>query len=175
MKIVNKISTCLCFDGNAQEAANFYVSIFKNSKILNTAYYGESVGKAQGVPKESILFVTFKLDGQEFLALNGGPSFKFTGAISLMVACKNQKEIDYFWEKLSKGGDKKAQACGWLKDRFGLSWQIYPSMMIKVFKDKNPEKIDQYMAALMQMKKLDIKTLEKAYRSNKNRQLSHTG
>ena len=169
MKIVNKISPCLYFDGNAQEAANFYVSIFKNSKVLNTTYYGESVGKAHGIPKESVLFVTFKLDGQEFSALNGGPNFKFTEAISLMVSCKNQKEIDYFWEKLSKGGDKKAQACGWLKDKFGLSWQIYPSIMAEVFKDKDPERIDNYMAALMRMKKLDIKTLERAYRSNKNR------
>ena len=161
----NKIVPCLWFEKNIQEAVNFYTAIFKNSKITNTSYYGESSSQASGIPKGSILTINFELNGQEFVALNGGPAFKFTEALSLMVYCKNQKELDYYWEKLSKGGDKKAQVCSWLKDKYGVSWQIFPSIMEKVLKDKDQGKVAKVMAAMMKMKKLDIKTLEKAYRS----------
>src|SRR6266404_9120494 len=142
MKIINKnkIAPCLLCDSNAKEVANFYISIFKNSKITNISYYGESASKGTGMPKGSVLMVTFELDGQEFMALNGGSNFKFTQAISFMVSCKNQQEVDYFWEKLSKGGE--TQVCSWLKDKFGMSWQIVPSMMIEILKDKDAQKVD---------------------------------
>ncbi len=160
-----RITPCLWFNRNAKEAVNFYTSVFKNSKITNVTYYTESSSKASGMPVGSILTINFKLNGQEYVALNGGPIFKFTEAVSLMVECKDQKEIDYYWNKLSKGGDKKAQACGWLKDKYGLSWQIFPSIMTKVLKDKNQKRQDKVMEVMCQMKKLNVKALEKAYRS----------
>ncbi len=165
IRTINKISPCLWFNGKAEEAARFYTSVFKNSRITNIAYRTESVARMSGLPKGSVLAVSFTLDGQEFLALNGGPDFPFTQAISLMVSCKTQKEVDYFWKKLSKGGDKTAQMCGWLKDKFGLSWQIVPNLCEQVLKDKDPSKVDRFFTALGQMKKLDIKKLEKAYRN----------
>ncbi len=159
-----KIAIYLCFKTKAEEAAKYYVSIFKNSKITNTSYYGEAVAKGTGIRKGSVLAVAFQLNGQEFMALNG-PDFKHTEAMSIMVPCKDQKELDYYWKKLSAGGDKKAQICGWLKDKYGVSWQVFPAMMTEILKDKNIEKTDRVLEALRQMKKLDIKTLAKAYRS----------
>ena len=160
---MNKISPCLWFDDQAEEAANFYVSIFKNSKIKQIARYGDAAAKAAGRPRGSVLTVAFELDGQEFTALNGGPVFKFSEAISLMVNVENQDELDHYWNKLSAGGDPKAQQCGWLKDKFGLSWQIVPTAIAKMMSDPDPVKSNRVMAALLQMKKLDIRKLQQAH------------
>jgi predicted 3-demethylubiquinone-9 3-methyltransferase (glyoxalase superfamily) len=160
---MSKIAPCLWFDNNGEEAAMFYASIFKNSKIKNIARYGDAAAQAAGRPKGSVLTVSFELDGQEFLALNGGPMFKFSEAVSFMVNVDNQDELDHYWNKLSEGGDHKAQQCGWLKDKFGVSWQIVPSMMAKMMSDPDPAKSNRVMQALLPMKKLDIKTLQKAY------------
>ncbi len=153
-----KITTFLWFNNNAEEAVNFYVSVFKNSKILNITHYGEP---GPG-PKGSVMTVDFELDGQKFAALNGGPQFKFTEAISLVVNCKSQEEVDYFWEKLSEGGEKVA--CGWLKDKFGLCWQITPEVLLELLQDADQQKVDRVMTAMMKMVKLDIKELEEAAR-----------
>jgi predicted 3-demethylubiquinone-9 3-methyltransferase (glyoxalase superfamily) len=153
-----KITTFLWFDGKAEEAANHYVSVFKNSKILNVARYGD----AGPGPKGSVMTVQFQLDGQEFVALNGGPQFKFTEAISLLVNCDTQAEVDELWSKLSAGGAEGP--CGWLKDKFGLSWQIVPSALGKMMADKDPKKSKRVMEAMLQMKKMDIARLEQAYR-----------
>ena len=152
-----KITTFLWFDKNAEEAINFYVSIFKNSKILNTTHYGESGAG----PKGTVMTIDFELDGQQFVALNGGPTFKFTEAISLVVNCDTQQEVDYFWEKLSANGGQKVE-CGWLKDKFGLSWQIVPNVLWEFFADGDQAKNDRIMKAVMQMKKLEIEGLKKA-------------
>ncbi|HYA38726.1 MAG TPA: VOC family protein [Candidatus Methylomirabilis sp.] len=160
---MQKITPFLWFDTQAEEAANFYTSIFKNSKIVSVAHYGEEGAKVSGKPKGSAMTVAFELDGQKFVALNGGPHFKFTEAVSFVVNCETQKEVDYYWEKLSAGGDEKAQQCGWLKDKYGLSWQIVPTVMIEMLQDKDPKKSERVMAALIKMKKLDVKTLKKAY------------
>ncbi len=152
-----KITPFLWFNDNAEEAMNFYVSIFKNSKIGSVSRYGE----AGPGPKGTVMVATFQLDGQEFLALNGGPQFKFTEAISLVVNCETQEEVDEFWEKLSEGGAKSQ--CGWLKDKYGLSWQIVPTILGELMQDKDPEKSQRVMKAMLQMKKLDIKTLKQAY------------
>jgi predicted 3-demethylubiquinone-9 3-methyltransferase (glyoxalase superfamily) len=151
-----KITTFLWFNDNAEEAVNFYVSIFKNSKILNTTKYGESGAG----PKERVMTIDFELDGQRFAALNGGPNFKFTEAISLVVNCETQEEVDYFWEKLSEGGQKVQ--CGWLKDKFGLSWQVVPNIVTEVFESGDQAKVDRMMKAVMQMVKLDAEELRKA-------------
>ncbi len=160
---MQKITPCLWFDNQAEEAVNFYVSIFKNSKIVSVARYGEAGAEVSGRPKGSVMTIIFQLDGQEFMALNGGPIFKFTEAISLIVNCKTQKEVDRLWEKLSEGGDKNAQQCGWLKDKFGLSWQIVPTVLGEMLQDKDPKKSERVMKAMLQMKKIDIKTLKRAY------------
>jgi|SRR6266853_2813746 len=149
----------LWFDNQAEEAARFYTSIFKNSKIGTIASYGDSAAAAAGRPKGSVMTVTFQLNGQEFIALNGGPHFKLTEAISLMVSCENQKEIDDFWEKLSEGGEPGP--CGWLKDKYGLSWQVVPAALDEWMKDAGAA--ERVMAAVLKMKKLDIKTLKEAY------------
>jgi predicted 3-demethylubiquinone-9 3-methyltransferase (glyoxalase superfamily) len=151
-----KITTFLWFDNNAEEAVNFYVSIFKNSKILNTTRYGE-IGPG---PKGTVMTIAFQLDGQEFTALNGGPQFKFTEAVSLVVHCDTQDEVDYFWEKLSEGGEKIE--CGWLKDKFGLAWQITPDVLLDLLEQSDEEKSQRVMKAMMQMKKLDIEGLKQA-------------
>jgi predicted 3-demethylubiquinone-9 3-methyltransferase (glyoxalase superfamily) len=151
-----KITTFLWFDDNAEEAANFYVSIFKNSKVLSTVRYGD-MGPG---PKGTVMTIAFQLDGQEFAALNGGPQFKFTEAISLVVHCQTQQEVDYFWEKLSEGGQKVE--CGWLKDKFGLAWQIVPDVLIELLQDSDSQKSQRVMKAMMQMKKLDIEGLKQA-------------
>ena len=160
---MQKITPCLWFDNQAEEAVNFYVSIFKDSKVGRIARYGEAGAEVSGRPKGTVMTVEFQLEGQEFLALNGGPIFKFTEAISFIVNCETQEKIDEMWEKLSKGGDKKAQQCGWLKDKYGLSWQIVPTMLGEMMQDKNPEKTNRVMQAILQMKKIDIKTLKQAY------------
>ena len=150
-----KITTFLWFNDNAEEAVNFYVSVFKNAKVLQTVRWGD-VGPG---PKGSVLTIEFELDGQKFIALNGGPQFKFTEAISLMVNCETQEEIDYYWEKLSEGG--QTIECGWLKDKFGLAWQVVPTIWTKLI-GEGGEKTDRYMAAMMKMKKFDIEELKKA-------------
>ena len=154
---MQKVTPCLWFDDQAEEAANFYVSIFKNAKILKRTYYGE----AGPGPKGSVLTVVFELDGQELIALNGGPHLKFTEAISLSVDCKTQDEVDTFWDKLSAGGQQGQ--CGWLKDKYGLSWQIVPSVLPEMLGDPDPVKSKRVMEAMLKMKKLDIHVLENAY------------
>jgi predicted 3-demethylubiquinone-9 3-methyltransferase (glyoxalase superfamily) len=151
-----KITTFLWFDQNAEEAVNFYVSVFKNSKILQIVRNGD----AGPGPKGSVLTISFQLDGQEFAALNGGPQFKFTEAISLLVHCDTQDEIDYYWEKLSEGGEKVE--CGWLKDKFGLSWQVAPDLLLQLIGDSDTEKAQRVMKAMMKMKKIDLEGIKKA-------------
>jgi predicted 3-demethylubiquinone-9 3-methyltransferase (glyoxalase superfamily) len=157
---MQKITPCLWFDKNAEEAVKFYTSIFKNSKILNVSRYTEAGYDVHRMPAGSVLTVEFKLDGQRFTALNGGPVFKFNEAISFQVGCDSQEEVDYYWDKVSEGGDKNAQQCGWLKDKFGVSWQIVPKILGELLKDG--KKADKVMQALLQMKKLDIKRLQEA-------------
>ena len=155
---MQKITTFLWFDKEAVEAAKFYCSIFKKSKILGT------MRNFEGVPGSNadVLTVQFRLGDQEFVALNGGPQFKFTKAISLMINCKDQKEVDYYWEKLLAGGGKES-ACGWLKDKYGLSWQVTPTILMKMIADKNRKKAQRAFNAMMQMVKIDIRKLKEAY------------
>jgi len=160
-KAIQKITPFLWFDNQAEEAVNFYVSIFKNSRVGSIARYDEAAAKASGRPKESVMTVAFELDGQEFLALNGGPLFKFTEAISFVVNCETQEEVDHFWERLSAGGQEVQ--CGWLKDRFGVTWQIVPIVLVEMLQDKAREKSKRVMAAMLKMKKIDIGALKKAY------------
>ena len=159
-KTTQKITPFLWFDSQAEEAANFYVSIFKQSRIGVITRYDDEGSKAAGRPKGSVMTVEFELDGQKFTALNGGPHFKFTEAISLVVNCDDQKEVDHFWGKLSAGGQEVQ--CGWLKDRFGLSWQVVPTALIEMLQDKDPEKSKRTMAAMLKMKKLDVAELNRA-------------
>jgi len=158
-----KITPCLWFDDQAEQAARIYTSIFKNSKIGAISRYGEAGQEIHGRPAGSVMTVVFELDGQEFTALNGGPVFKFNEAVSLQVHCETQAEIDYYWAKLSEGGDEQAQQCGWLKDKFGISWQIVPTILDEMMEDKDPQKPERVMAALLKMKKLDIEGLQNAY------------
>ena len=158
---MQKITPHLWFDNQAEEAVRFYVSLFKNSKILNVARYGDAGAKVSGRPAGSVMTVTFQLEGQEFIALNGGPHFKFTEAISFLVNCETQAEIDRLWEKLSQGGEQGP--CGWLKDKYGLSWQIVPTVLGEMMQDKDRKKTEKVMEALLQMKKLDIAALRRAY------------
>jgi predicted 3-demethylubiquinone-9 3-methyltransferase (glyoxalase superfamily) len=152
-----KITPFLWFDNQAEDAANFYASIFKNSKVGNICRYGD----AGPGPKGSAMTVDFQIEGQEFVALNGGPHFRFTEAISFVVNCETQEEVDEFWEKLSEGGQKSQ--CGWLKDKFGLSWQIVPTILTKLMLDKDPAKAARVMKAMLQMTKIDIAKLQQAY------------
>jgi predicted 3-demethylubiquinone-9 3-methyltransferase (glyoxalase superfamily) len=161
MSKTQKITTFLWFDSQAEEAAKYYVSIFKDSRIVGTTRYDEEASKVAGRPKGSVMTVEFDLDGQRFTALNGGPLFKFTEAISLVVHCENQNEVDHFWEKLSAGGEEVE--CGWLKDRYGLSWQVVPDVLIEMLQSKDPEKSKRAMAAMLKMRKLDIAALQQAY------------
>ena len=158
-----KITPCLWFDHEAEAAARFYTSVFKNSKIGVISRYGEAGKEVHGRPAGSVMTVEFELDGQSFTALNGGPIFKFNEAVSLQIECATQEEVDYYWAKLSEGGDPSAQQCGWLKDQFGLSWQVVPKIMAHLFKEPGPG-ADRAMQAMLQMKKLDIAELERAYR-----------
>ena len=159
---MQRISPFLWFDHQAEEAAKFYVSIFKNSKIGKITRYPEEAAKKIGREPGSVMTVEFTLDGQEFVALNGGPQFKFSEAISFSVNCETQEEIDYFWEKLSADGGETGP-CGWLKDKFGLSWQIVPKVLEELMLDKNPKKSESVMKAVLEMKKLDIQKLKQAY------------
>ena len=154
---MKKITPFLWFDGKAEEAMNFYVSIFKNSKIGSVTRYGE----AGPGPKGTVMSATFQLDGQDFFALNGGPHFTFSPAVSFFVNCETQQEVDELWEKLSEGGEK--QRCGWLKDKYGLSWQIIPSALSEMLHDKDAAKSGRVMKAMLQMDKIDIKGLKQAY------------
>ena len=160
---MQKIIPCLWFDDKAEEAAKFYASIFKNSKIGNVSRYGKEGYEFHGKEDGTVMTVDFEIEGQQFVALNGGPIFKFNEAISFQVHCETQKEADYYWEKLSEGGDEKAQQCGWLKDKYGVSWQIVPVVLTKMLQDKDAKKSQRVMKALLQMRKLDIKTLTQAY------------
>jgi predicted 3-demethylubiquinone-9 3-methyltransferase (glyoxalase superfamily) len=156
---MKNITPCLWFDSEAEDAANFYVSIFKNSKIKHVGRYTEVGKEHHGKPAGSVMVVSFEINGQEFTALNGGPLFKISEAVSFQVMCENQDEVDYYWEKLTSGGDAKAQACGWLKDKFGVSWQIIPIEFLEIMKGPNAQKATQ---AMFQMKKLDINVLKRA-------------
>ena len=160
---MQKIIPCLWFDDKAEEAAKFYASIFKNSKVGNVSRYGKEGYEFHGKEDGTVMTVDFEIEGQQFVALNGGPIFKFNEAISFQVHCETQKEVDYYWEKLSEGGDEKAQQCGWLKDKYGVSWQIVPVVLTKMLQDKDAKKSQRVMKALLQMRKLDIKTLTEAY------------
>lgn len=160
---MQKISPCLWFDNNAEEATSFYTSIFKNSEIGNVTRYGKEGHEIHGKEEGTVMTVDFEIEGQKFLALNGGPIFKFNEAISFQIYCETQEEVDYYWEKLSEAGDEKAQQCGWLKDRYGVSWQVVPTVLIKMLQDKDPKKSESVMKALLQMRKLDISALKKAY------------
>lgn len=160
---IQRITTNFWFDTQADEAAKFYVSIFKNSQIKRMTHYKKAGNEIHGKSEGSVMTVEFQLDGQEFVALNGGPQFKFNEAISFIVNCESQDEVDYYWEKLSVGGDEKAQMCGWLKDQFGVSWQIVPTVLSSMQNGTDTEKSDRVMKALLQMKKIDINKLKEAY------------
>jgi predicted 3-demethylubiquinone-9 3-methyltransferase (glyoxalase superfamily) len=154
---MQKITPCLWFDGRAEEAVNFYTSILKNSKVGNVTRYGEAGPGAKG----SVMTMTFEIEGQEFMALNGGPEFKFSPAISFIVHCKSQEEVDDYWAKLLQGG--APQQCGWLTDKFGMSWQIVPTVLPEMLQDKDPAKTKRVMEAMLKMIKLDIKALKQAH------------
>jgi predicted 3-demethylubiquinone-9 3-methyltransferase (glyoxalase superfamily) len=162
MQITQRIAPCLWFDSQAEEAAAFYVSVFKNSKITSVARYTKAGQDTHKQRPGSVMTVAFELDAQQFTALNGGPVFKFNEAVSLQVNCSNQDEIDYYWGKLSKGGDPKAQQCGWLKDKYGLSWQVVPAILPELLKDHESQTAQRTMDALLRMKKIDIRELERA-------------
>ena len=164
---MQKITPFLWFNNNAEEAVNFYISIFKNSKIVNISRYGEG---GPG-PKGTVMSATFELNGQEFMALNGGPHFSFSPAISLFVKCESQQEVDEFWEKLSAGGKK--ERCGWLTDKYGLSWQIIPNSLGRMLQDKDPEKSKRVMKAMLQMDKINVEALKQAYEQPELRASRH--
>jgi predicted 3-demethylubiquinone-9 3-methyltransferase (glyoxalase superfamily) len=161
---MQKITPFLWFDNQAEEAVKFYASIFKNSKVGKILRYGEEAAKVSqsGRPVGSVLTIEFEIEGQKFTALNGGPAFKFNESISFVVNCDTQKEVDYFWEKLTADGGQESQ-CGWLKDKFGVSWQVVPTVLIEMLGDKDGEKSERVMKAMFQMQKIDIKTLKEAY------------
>ncbi len=163
MKIRQTITPCLWYDDQAEAAANFYIAIFPNARILNLIRYGEAGHEIHGRPAGSIMTVTFELDGQVFVALNGGPIFRFNEAISFQVHCETQDEVDYYWEKLSAGGDESARQCGWLKDKFGVSWQVVPSILLEMLNDPDSAKSQRTTEAMLRMKKLDIVGLQRAF------------
>ena len=158
---MQKITPNLWFDNQAEEAVNFYTSIFKNSKIKDIARYDSASAAVSGRPEGSVLTISFEIEGQDFLALNGGPIFKFNEAVSFIINCETQEEVDYYWEKLS--AVPESEQCGWLKDRFGLSWQVVPTMLGKLLSGPDPMKSQRAMQAMLQMKKLDIAALQQAY------------
>jgi predicted 3-demethylubiquinone-9 3-methyltransferase (glyoxalase superfamily) len=166
MSVAQKITPCLWFDNQAEEAAKFYVSVFENSAIGAVSRYGKEGFEVHGRPEGSAMTVSFCLDGQEFTALNGGPHFKFTEAISFVVRCETQAEVDRYWDELTEGGDERAQRCGWLKDKFGVSWQIVPVAMFELMSGPDREKSGRAMRAMLQMKKLDLPALRRAYEEN---------
>ena len=162
MASIQKIAPCLWFDGNGEEAAQFYTSIFKNSKIKHVQRYSEVGKEHHGKPPGSVMVASFEINGQEFTALNGGPQFKISEAVSFQVMCDSQEEVDYYWDKLSAGGDDKAQACGWLKDKFGVSWQVIPTEFLEILSGPDDAKAQRAMTAMFQMKKLDMNVLRRA-------------
>ena len=163
MTTTQRLSSNLWFAYEAEEAENYYVSILKNGKVKKVTHYGKEGYDIHKMPEGTVMTVEFELDGQTFVALNGGPVFKFNEAVSFIVNCDTQAEIDYYWEKLSQGGDKQAQVCGWLKDKYGLSWQVIPRQLSEMMSDQPTERSESVMKAMLQMKKLDIKKLEEAY------------
>lgn len=163
MHHLQKITPCLWFDNQAEEAVDFYTSVFRNAGITAVSRYPEEGEEVHHRAPGSVMTIAFELDGQNFTALNGGPAFKFNEAISLQINCESQEELDYFWERLSAGGPPEAQQCGWLKDRFGVSWQVVPTVLPQMMVDHDSARSGRVMAALLQMKKLDIAALKKAY------------
>ena len=163
---MQKISPCLWFDNIAEEAVQFYVSIFKNSKMGNVTHYGKEGYEIHKKKEGTVMTIDFEIEGQKFLALNGGPIFKFNEAVSFQIYCETQDEVDYYWDKLTEGGDKNAQVCGWLKDKFGVSWQVVPNVLVKMLQDKDSKKTENVMRVMLQMQKLDINTLTKAYQQS---------
>jgi predicted 3-demethylubiquinone-9 3-methyltransferase (glyoxalase superfamily) len=166
MKTMQKITSNLWFDRQAEAAASYYTSIFKNAEILKVTHYGKEGYDIHKMPEGTVMTVEFTIEEQKFIALNGGPLFRFNEAISFVVNCNNQQEVDYYWEKLSQGGDPSAQQCGWLKDKFGVSWQVVPVQLPKMMEDRDREKSERVMRAMLQMKKLDLHALEEAYEGN---------
>jgi predicted 3-demethylubiquinone-9 3-methyltransferase (glyoxalase superfamily) len=160
---IHRISPCLWFDDQAEEAAAFYASIFRNSRIVTMSHYGDAGREIHGKQPGTVMTVAFELDGQPFTALNGGPVFKFNEAISFQVNCQTQEEIDHYWAKLSDGGDENAQQCGWLKDKYGVSWQVVPTLLPEMLTDPDPRKSQRAMKAMLGMKKIDIAELKRAY------------
>ena len=160
---IQPLVPCLWFDSQAEEAARYYTGIFKNSRIGTITRYGEAGKEVHKRPAGSVMTVAFELNGLPFTALNGGPVFKFNEAVSFQIMCRTQEEIDHYWNKLSEGGDKQAQQCGWLKDKYGLSWQVVPAVLDEMMADPDREKADRAMEAMLQMKKLDIAELERAF------------
>ena len=162
MPNIQLITPCLWFDTQAKEAAEFYTAVFSNSQIVNITRYGEAGHEIHGKPAGTVMTVAFELNGQPFTALNGGSAFKFNEAISFQVICQTQEEVNNYWEKLSTGGDETAQQCGWLKDRYGVSWQIIPNILLEMLSDADPTKSQRTMTAMLQMKKIDISKLLQA-------------
>jgi predicted 3-demethylubiquinone-9 3-methyltransferase (glyoxalase superfamily) len=163
MQNIQKITPCLWFDDQAEEAAKFYTAIFNNSKIVSMTRYGEAGHEVHGRPAGTVMTVAFELDGHAFTALNGGPMFKFNEAISFQVSCETQEELDYYWERLSEGGDREAQQCGWLKDKYGASWQVIPNVLLEMLTNPDSKKSQRVMKSMLRMKKIDIEELKRAY------------
>ena len=163
MPLIQKITPCLWFDDQAEAAATYYTGIFENSKITKVSRYGEAGHDQHQRPPGSVMVVAFELDGQPFVALNGGPLFKFNEAVSLQVYCRTQEEVDHYWERLRAGGDESAQQCGWLKDKYGVSWQVVPTVLAELVGEPTSAASERAMLAMMQMKKLDIAALQRAY------------
>ena len=160
--VTQRITPMLWFDDQAEEAVRFYTSVFRNSRILSTTRYTEEAARAAGRPVGTVMVIAFQLEGQDFTALNGGPIFTFNEAISLVIRCRNQEEVDYYWSRLTDGGDPRAQQCGWLKDRFGVSWQVVPARVPELLTDPDEAKGQRVMAAVLTMKKLDLAEVERA-------------
>lgn len=163
MQNVQTITPCLWFDDQAEQAAEFYTSIFPNSRITDVSRYSDAGQDIHGKADGSVMTVAFELDGQAFTALNGGPLFKFNEAISFQIHCETQEEVDFYWEKLSEGGDPAAQQCGWLKDKFGASWQVVPAILVELLKDRDPEKSRRTTESMLKMKKIEIAELQRAH------------
>ncbi len=162
------------FDTNAEEAVSFYLSVFKDSSIKKITYYGKEGYEVHKMPEGTVMTIDFELDGSPFLALNGGPVFKFNEAVSFVINCEGQDEIDYYWDRLTEGGDEKSQQCGWLKDKYGLSWQVTPTRLDEMMADEDREAAGRVMNAMLKMKKLDLPTLEAAYEGSEVKQMEST-
>lgn len=160
---LSKITTCLWFDGQAEEAANYYTSIFKNSKITHIQRYTKAGQDVHGQAEGKVMVVQFSLDGHPFVGLNGGPKFKFNEAVSFQIDCADQDEVDYFWDRLCEGGDESKRRCGWLADKFGVSWQVIPKQFVELVSDPDKERVERVTVAMMNMEKLDVATLKSAY------------